>query len=94
MSSANPTNSEQIATDALIWIAGDADRAGPFLAASGLDPAELRSRAADPEFLSFLLSFLCEGDEALLAFCADSGHRPEDVIRARDLLGGPLPNWT
>ncbi len=47
-----------IGQDALIWLAGQPEALAGFLAASGLAPEDLRSRAADPEFLGFVLEFL------------------------------------
>ena len=84
-----------IGQDALIWLAGQPEALGRFLALSGLNPALLRDRAADPEFLGFVLDFLLGSDETILAFAADTGLNPEDPARARlKLSGGELPNWT
>ncbi|TPE50267.1 DUF3572 family protein [Amaricoccus solimangrovi] len=84
-----------LARSALIWLAGEPEALGAFLGASGLDPAALRARVEDPEFLGFVLDFLL-GDEAmLLAFCGQTGTAPAAPARARALLpGGDLPNWT
>lgn len=86
---------EITALRALAWIVADDDLTGRFLAASGADAAELRARAADPEFLGFVLDFLLGDEAALLAFCAATGEKPETPLRARaHLPGGDLPNWT
>jgi hypothetical protein len=77
-----------IGQDALIWLAG-------FLAASGAAPRDLRARAADPEFLGFVLEFLLGSDDMVLAFAAAAGLAPEAPALARAALpGGHLPNWT
>ncbi len=86
---------EALALRALAWMAGDADLVGRFLAATGAGPADLRARAADPEFLGFVLDFLLSDEAALVAFAAAEQIRPEQPMRARAALpGGELPNWT
>ena len=86
---------ETLAARALAWMASDADLIGRFLALSGAGPTELRARAAEPEFLGFVLDFLLAEEAALLAFAGAEGVRPELVSRARAALpGGELPEWT
>ncbi len=83
-----------IAQEALIWLAGEPDALGQFLAASGLAPKDFRARAADPDFLGFVLDFVLASDASVLAFAAAAGLRPEDPARARMALGGGEPHWT
>lgn len=86
---------ETLALQALGWIAGDADVAGRFLATAGAGPDEFRARAADPEFLGFVLDFLLGDEEVLIAFVMAENIRPDLPLRARAALpGGDLPNWT
>ena len=86
---------EALAVQALVWMAGDADLVGRFLAATGAGPADLRARAAEPEFLGFVLDFLLSDEAALVAFAAAENIRPELPMRARAALpGGELPHWT
>jgi hypothetical protein len=86
---------EALAVQALVWMAGNADLVGRFLAATGAGPADLRARAGDPEFLGFVLDFLLSEEAALVAFAAAERIRPEAPMRARAALpGGALPNWT
>ncbi len=86
---------EALAVQALVWMAGDADLVGRFLAASGAGPADLRARAAEPEFLGFVLDFLLAEEAALIAFAAAEQIPPELPMRARAALpGGAVPNWT
>ena len=88
-------SAEGLAVQALTWIAADFDLAGRFLAAAGAAPGDLRARAADPEFLGFVLDFLLCDEPALLAFAAAADVKPEAPMRARAALpGGDLPNWT
>jgi hypothetical protein len=80
---------------ALGWIAAQPELAGRFLDAAGASPDELRARAADPEFLGFVLDFLLSDEAALVAFAEDAGITPDRPLRARAALpGGELPNWT
>lgn len=86
---------EDIARTALIWLAGDPERMGVFLATSGVDPAEIRARARDPEFLGFVLDFVLASEPLLMEFCGDCGLRAEAPAAARARLpGGTAPNWT
>lgn len=86
---------EMTGIQALGWIAAQPELAGRFLDAAGASPDELRSRAADPEFLGFVLDFLLSDEEALVAFAQDAGIAPDRPLRARAALpGGELPNWT
>ncbi len=86
---------EALAVSALAWMAGDADLIGRFLAATGAGPGDLRARAAEPEFLGFVLDFLLSDEAALISFAASRNIRPDQPMRARAALpGGDLPNWT
>jgi hypothetical protein len=80
---------------ALIWMAGRPDVLGAFLAASGAGPAELRARAADPEFLGFVLDHVLGSDALTADFAAHAGVAPDRPARARAALpGGNSPDWT
>jgi hypothetical protein len=84
-----------LAQDALLWLLGRPEDAGAFLAASGLDPADLRARAAAPDFLGFVLDFLLADESLLRAFAAEAGVPPDAPRRARQALpGGDAPEWT
>lgn len=86
---------ETLALQALGWLAGQDDLCGAFLGQSGLGHDDLRARAGDPEFLGFVLDFLMTDEPALLAFCEDTGIRPDKPLRARlGLPGGDAPHWT
>lgn len=86
---------EVLAIQALGWIVEREELSGAFLGATGASVEELRSRAADPEFLGFVLDFLLGDEDALIAFAEDAGVPPDAPMRARAALpGGDLPNWT
>ena len=83
-----PEAAEGLAIQALTFIAGDGERLGRFLAATGIGPAEIRAVAQEPGFLTGVLDYLA-GDERLLsAFAAETGLDPADVGKALAALGG------
>lgn len=72
-----------LALSALAWTLEDQARAERLLALTGLSPADLRARAAEPGVLAAVLSFL-ESHEPDLIACAAALHaRPERLVRAR-----------
>jgi hypothetical protein len=78
---------EELAIQALTFIAGDGERLGRFLAATGIGPAEIRAAAGEPGFLTGVLEYL-SGDERLLTdFAADAQIDPADVGKALAALG-------
>jgi hypothetical protein len=86
---------EALAIRALAWMAGDEELIGRFLATTGAGPGDLRARAAEPDFLGFVLDFLLADEAALVAFAAAENIRAELPMRARAALpGGDLPHWT
>jgi hypothetical protein len=91
----NKTQAEQIATSALIWLAGEDDLITQFLGMTGASADDLRQKAGDPEFLGAIIDFIMTSDETVLALSAELNIKPETVVAARAALpGGDLPNWT
>lgn len=90
----HPDKAVSLGEEALVFLAGRPELLDACLAQSGLAPADLRARAADPELLGFLLDFLLQSDAWVTEFAAAAGVRPEDVARARIALGGGTPHWT
>ena len=79
---------EALAIQALTFIAGDGERLGHFLAATGIGPAQIRAASGEPGFLAGVLDYLV-GDESLLAaFAAETGFDPSDPAKALVVLGG------
>ena len=81
-------HAELLAIQALEFLAADGERLERFLMASGIAPQQLRSAAAEPEFLAGLLDHLAAEEAMLLAFAQDAGIDPADVARARRALAG------
>ncbi len=79
---------ETLALEGLVFLAARPDDLGRFLANSGLDAAELKRRAGDPDVLRAVVEFLLSEDALVTGFCEVQGLRPEDLHRANHLLGG------
>ena len=84
---ATTTDPATLALNALVWTLRDDDRAGRLLDLTGLDPADLRERLADPAVLAASLQFLLANEPDLLA-CADAlAVPPTAFARAATALG-------
>src|SRR5512140_1452384 len=86
--SMTPEAAEGIAIQALSFIAGDGERLGGFLAATGLGPTEIRAASREPGFLAGVLSYLCSDEQLAAAFAAEVQCRPDDIAKAHVALGG------
>ncbi|MBB4198560.1 hypothetical protein CCR94_18680 [Rhodoblastus sphagnicola] len=80
---------EDMAAEALGFLADDDERLSRFLALCGLDPAHLRQAAAEPGFLPGVMAYLASDEALLLQFAAQTQRRPEEVASACALLAGP-----
>ena len=79
----------------LAWLAGNEDLLPAFMAASGIDEADLRARAGAPEVLAAVLDFLLMEDAWVLEAARAAGIAAGDLSRIRAALpGGQLPDWT
>ena len=79
---------EELAIQALTFIAQDAERLGRFLSMTGIGPAEIREAAREQGFLAGVLDHLAADDRLLLAFSSETGIDPGDIGKARQTLGG------
>jgi hypothetical protein len=82
-----PENAEILGLEALTWLVCDQPGLDRFLAASGVDGAELREAAGSPGLTIAILDFLLANEDLLLAFCESSGTKPAGLHRARHALG-------
>lgn len=80
-----------VAVEALVYLGADPGRLERFLAITGLGPHNLRRAAADPAFLASVLDYVVGDERLLIAFAAESGRSPENVVRASEALRGPRP---
>ena len=80
---------QALALRALAWTLSDPDRAQRLLDVTGLDPQDLRARAAEPAVLGAVLGFL-EGWQPDLVACAEELEvKPEALVAAHAALEGP-----
>jgi hypothetical protein len=79
---------ENLAIQALGFLAQDPERLGRFLSHAGIGPGMIRQAAADPAFLSGVLDHVASDEPLLLAVAEHVGVKPEAVMRARAALSG------
>jgi hypothetical protein len=77
-----------LAIRGLTFVAQDGERLGRFLALSGVGPADIRARAADPAFLGGVLDYILGDDAMVIAFAEWAEVSPESVAKARHILPG------
>ena len=77
---------ENVAIQALTYLAQDPEHLGRFLAETGIDPSQIREAARQPGFLLGVLDHFCADESYLLAFAANRQTRPELVDSARRCL--------
>lgn len=81
-------DAEDTAIAVLVWLAGEPELLGRFLALSGIEATNMRDAAKEPGFLAGVLGFLMNHEPTLMDFCAATGTRPETVTRAFHALSG------
>ena len=79
---------EKLAIQALGFMAGEPERLGIFLAASGIGPEMIRKAAADPSFLAGVLDHVIADEPLLVTVADDAGVTPQDIEHAQAVLGG------
>jgi hypothetical protein len=79
---------EALAIQALTFIAGDGERLGRFLAATGIGPAEIRAASRESGFLLGVLDYLAGDERLLTAFATETGVDPSTIGKALAALGG------
>jgi hypothetical protein len=79
---------ENIAIQALAFLAADPERLGRFLAMTGIGPEAIRQAAADPAFLAGVLDHVASDELLLLAVAEYAGVKPATVERAHLALSG------
>ena len=81
-----PDAAETIALKALAFLAESPDGLHRLMELSGLDVATLRERAAEPEFLSFVLAWLLGEEKLLTEFCGGDAVQVRAVHHAQHVL--------
>lgn len=91
----SPENAETIALQALGWLATNDELMPVFLGASGASIDDLKTQAANPEFLGSVLDFITMDDAWVVQFCDATGMEYTTPMQARQALpGGGQVNWT
>lgn len=86
---------EALGLQCLGWLVAEEDLLPVFLGATGASEADLRARAADPDFLGSVLDFMLMDDAWIMRFCEATGVAPELPMQARQALpGGDVTHWT
>jgi hypothetical protein len=79
---------ENLAIQALRFMAGDPGRLGAFLASTGIGPEMIRKAAADSSFLAGVLDHVCGDERLLIAVAEHAGVAPQDLEHAQAILSG------
>ncbi len=80
---------ETIALNGLAFLAAQPDEIERFLRNTGLDAAELRLRATDPDVLRAVLEYILAGDATTTGFCAEQNLAPRALHGASRMLSAP-----
>ncbi|CAN7419401.1 DUF3572 domain-containing protein [Brucella pseudogrignonensis] len=84
------TDAENLAVEALVWLAQDKDLLPRFLALTGIEASSIRSAAQEPGFLAGVLQFFLGHEPTLIRFCEETGRDPALIEKAMALLPGGL----
>jgi len=90
----NKSIAEQYAIAALNWLSENPMDLKLFLDQNGASINDVRIRAAEPEFLTFVLDFFLTSDQLVVELSNHLNIKPENLSLARDCLGGTPINWT
>jgi hypothetical protein len=77
---------EQLAVEALSFMASDPETISRFLALTGIDPTMLRNAATEPGFLSGVLDYFLSDERLLVAFAAQANVPPTAIATARRVI--------
>ncbi len=77
---------EDIAVQALAFLAAEPARLSHFLTLTGLAPGDIRAQAQAPRFLASVLEHLANDESLLLTFAANTSVAPETIAPALALL--------
>src|SRR6476620_2863640 len=81
-------SAENLAIQALGFMAGDPERLGAFLAVTGIGPEMIRKAAAEPAFLAGVLDYVVADEPLLIAVAQQARVMPQDIEHAQAVLGG------
>lgn len=84
---------KEIALQALDWLIANPETLAGFMAATGLDAADLRQLLANPDLPAAALDHVLADDRSVLAFAAAADLKPEEPGMASQVLAGTV-HWT
>lgn len=88
-------SAETLGLQVLGWLVADEDLMPVFQGSTGVSEADIRARAADPQFLGAVLDFLMMDDAWVIRFCDAHSVPYGRIMQARaSLPGGEQVNWT
>ncbi len=91
----NDQDAETMALDVLLWLSGEDELVGNFMARTGAEVQDLRTQAQNPDFLGFVMDFVLSDDRLVMSCAQSIGVAPESLAQLRmHLPGGDTPNWT
>ena len=91
----NEEQAKIVALQALTYLVGDENVLQRFMALSGVELSDLRSRADDPGMLTGVLDFFLGFEPQLLEMCEVTGLPVEAPAQARRcLFGGRHEEWS
>lgn len=77
---------QSVAISAIGYLADDPALLSRFVALSGCDPGSFRQSAHEPGFQAGILDFFLAHEPSLMAFSANSGIAPEQIVKAKEVL--------
>ncbi|MGC4025722.1 MAG: DUF3572 domain-containing protein [Mesorhizobium sp.] len=86
----NTETAEEIAINALGFIASDPVLLNRFLAITGIEASDIRYAAKQPGFLAGVLQFIVAHEPTLIAFSESASVPPAEIVKALRSL--PLGN--
>ncbi|WP_293873710.1 MULTISPECIES: DUF3572 domain-containing protein [unclassified Sphingomonas] len=82
----NLPDADVLGLQALVWTIGEPDRASRLIAVTGLDPDDLRARAAEPAVLAAVIGYLESYEPDLVACASALNVSPEALVAAHAAL--------
>jgi hypothetical protein len=84
--SESKASAEDVAVQALIFLAGDQELLQRFLALTGIEAGQIRDAAREPGFLAGVLNFFLAHEPSLMKLCDAIGSEPATINAAVKLL--------
>lgn len=78
----SPQQAEQVAVEALAFLASDPELLPRFLALSGIEANQIRQAALEPGFLAGVLAFFLAHEPSLLTLSKALNVEPEAILAA------------